>query len=210
MRAAADLADECGIVAVTMRELARRLGLEAASLYNHISDKEDLLDAMADLVTAEITVHSDERGWKEALRCWAASARKVFLRHTWAAGLIESRKRTGPGRLSYVNSVLGIMLDAGFPPTVAANAILVLDSYLHGFERTRSGAPAAGGEAGGGTGGGTETAREILAGIPDGSYEAAARIATLYSETPFDREAAFDFGLGLILDGLEGLPDRVS
>ncbi len=80
-----DLADESGIDSVTMRELGRRLGVEAASLYNHIAGKDDLLDAMVDLVVAEIDLPSPDAGWKEAMRRRAVSARNVFSRHPWAA-----------------------------------------------------------------------------------------------------------------------------
>ncbi len=132
-----DLADEEGIDALTMRELGRRLGVEAASLYNHVAGKDDLLDGMADLATAEIDVPREGVSWKEAMRRRAVSARETFARHRWAAALIDSRDRSGPSRLSYVDRVLGVLIQAGFSPTAAANALLVLDSYLYGFERQR-------------------------------------------------------------------------
>jgi AcrR family transcriptional regulator len=197
LRAAVDLADECGIDSVTMRELGRRLEVEAASLYNHIAGKADLLGGMVDLAMSEIEVPREGAGWKEAMRRRAISAREVFARHGWAAGLIDSRDRTGPDSLSYVDSVLGVLIQAGFSPAVAANAFLVLDSYIYGFERQRSDVSVEDGVDG------TETAREVMAAIPDGAYPFAARVAMEYAANPFDQEAAFEFGLGLILDGLE-------
>jgi AcrR family transcriptional regulator len=199
VRAAMDLADESGIESVTMRQLGRRLGVEAASLYNHIAGKDDLLDGMVDLVVAEIDLPSDDVGWQDAMRRRAVSAREVFGRHPWAAGLIDSRGRSGPSSLSYADRVLGTMLQAGFSPGLAANAFLALDSYIYGFERQRSNiAPADDEDA-------AEVAQEVLAAIPDGEYPSLARVAMEYAEHPYDDAAAFDFGLDLILDGLERL-----
>jgi AcrR family transcriptional regulator len=194
-----DLADEGGIESVTMRELGRRLGVEAASLYNHVAGKDDLLDGMVDLVVAEIDLPSLDVDWKQAMRRRAVSAREVFSHHPWAARLIDSRGRSGPSSLSYADRVLGTLLHAGFSPGLAASAFLALDSYIYGFERQRSSiAPADDEET-------TEVAQEVLAAIPPGAYPSLASVATEYAEKPYDDAAAFDFGLDLILDGLERL-----
>jgi AcrR family transcriptional regulator len=197
LRAAVNLADECGIDSITMRELGRRLEVKAASLYNHITGKDDLLAGMVDLAMSEIDVPIEGVCWKEAMRRRAVSAREVFARHGWAAGLIDSRDRTGPNSLSYVDRVLGVFIQAGFSPAAAANACLVLDSYIYGFERQRPDVSIEDGLKR------TEVAREVLAAIPDGGYPFAARVAIEYAANPFDQEAAFEFGLDLILDGLE-------
>jgi len=194
-----DLADQSGIESVTMRELGRRLGVEAASLYNHVAGKDDLLDGMVDLVVAEIDLPSLDVDWKQAMRRRAVSAREVFSHHPWAAGLIDSRGRSGPSSLSYADRVLGSLLHAGFSPALAASAFLALDSYIYGFERQRSNiAPADDEEA-------AEVAQEVLDAIPEGAYPSLARVAMEYAANPYDDAAAFDFGLGLILDGLERL-----
>jgi len=182
-----------------MRELARRLGVEAASLYNHVAGKDDLLDGMVDLVVAEIDLPSRDVDWKEAMRRRAVSAREVFAHHRWGAGLIDSRGRSGPSSLSYADRVLGALLHAGFSPRLAASAFLALDSYIYGFERQRSNIAPADDE------GSVEVAEEVLAAIPQGAYPALALVATEYATQPFDDAAAFDFGLDLILDGLERL-----
>jgi AcrR family transcriptional regulator len=199
VRAAMDLADGSGIESVTMRELGRKLGVEAASLYNHVAGKDDLLDGMVDLVVAEIDLPSGDVGWRDAMRRRAVSARAVFARHRWASALIDSRGRSGPSSLSYADRVLGTMLHAGFSPGLAANAFLALDSYIYGFERQRSNISPADDEDA------TEVAQEVLAAIPDGAYPSLARVAMEYATKPYDDDAAFDFGLVLILDGLERL-----
>ena len=182
-----------------MRVLGRRLGIEAASLYNHVAGKDDLLDGMVDLVVDEIDLPAGDVGWKEAMRRRAVSAREVFARHRWAAALIDSRGRSGPSSLSYADRVLGTMLRAGFSPRLAANAFLALDSYIYGFERQRANISPADDEQA------SDVAQEVLSAIPEGSYPSLARVATEYATTPYDDDAAFDFGLGLMLDGVERL-----
>ena len=197
LRAAMELADASGIESVTMRELGRQLGVEAASLYNHVAGKDDLLDGMVDLVVAEIDLPPSGVDWREAVRRRAVSAREVFSHHRWAAGLIDSREQSGPSSLSYADRVLGALLQAGFSPRVAAHAFMVLDSYIYGFERQRSRLSASDDVDA------VEGAREVLAAIPGGAYPSLVRVATEYAAEPFDDGAAFDFGLGLILDGLQ-------
>jgi AcrR family transcriptional regulator len=202
VRTGMDLADESGIESVTMRELGRRLGVEAASLYNHVAGKGDLLDSMADIVVAEIDLPSNGVDWKDAMRRRAVSAREVFSRHRWAAALIDSREWSGPGRLNYADRVLGILLQAGFSPGVAANAFLSLDSYIYGFERQRSNLSLGDDVAT------TEAAQEVLEAIPEDAYPSLACVAMEYAVKPYDDAAAFDFGLGLILDGLQRMQEE--
>ena len=201
MRAAMDLADERGIESLTMRELGRRLGVEAASLYNHVSGKDDVLDGMVEQVVSQIDVPGESVDWKEAMRRRAVSARAVFARHRWAAGLIDSRERSGPGSLSYADRVLGTLLRAGFSPGVAGNAFLALDSYIYGYERQRSHLSLGDEEDG------AEPAREVLE-AAQGAFPSLVLVATAYASEPFDDDAAFDFGLGLILDGLQRLLEQ--
>ena len=194
-----DLADANGIESVTMRVLGRKLGVEAASLYNHVAGKDDLLDGVVDLVVAEIDLPSGDVGWRDAMRRRAVSAREVFAHHPWAAGLIDSRGRSGPSSLAYADRVLGALLGAGFSPGDAANAFLALDSYIYGFERQRSNiAPAEDEDS-------TDVAQEVLSAIPDGAYPSLARVAMEYTVKPYDDAAAFEFGLDLILASLERL-----
>src|SRR5581483_12455907 len=100
LRAAVELADEVGIDAVTMRGLAEVLGVEAMSLYNHVANKDDLLDGMVDIVFGEIDLPSGT-DWKKAMRLRAISARQVLRRHRWAIGRMESRRSPGPATLRH-------------------------------------------------------------------------------------------------------------
>jgi AcrR family transcriptional regulator len=201
VQAAMDLADERGLESITMRELGRRLHVEAASLYNHVAGKDGVLDGMVERVVAEIDLPPAGDDWRDAVRRRAVSARLVFARHPWAAGLVDSRQQNGPAGLSYADRILGTLLEAGFSPRTAAHAFLVLDSYIYGFERQRS-SLAVGDEADAGA-----AAEEVLAALPAGAYPSLALVATEFAERPYDDEAAFDFGLGLILHGLQRLLD---
>lgn len=203
LRAAIELADERGIEALTMRELGRRLGVEAASLYNHVDGKDDVLDGMTDLVVSEIDLPTHEVDWKDAMRRRAVSALGVFSRHAWASGLIDSRERVGPARLAYIDGVLGALLEAGFSAESAANAFMVLDAYIYGFERQRS-KLSLGGDADT-----TEAAQAVQAAMPPDAYPSLTRVAGEFASRPYDDAAAFEFGLGLMLNGLErSLPRR--
>ncbi|MDO8736007.1 MAG: TetR/AcrR family transcriptional regulator C-terminal domain-containing protein, partial [Thermoleophilia bacterium] len=115
------------------------------------------------------------------------------------AGLIDSRGGSGPSSLSYADQILGTLLQAGFSPGIAANAFLAIDSYVYGFERQRASLSL------GDDTDTTEAAREVLAAIPQDAYPYLACVAMEYAAKPYDDAAAFDFGLELILDGLQRL-----
>jgi AcrR family transcriptional regulator len=199
LRAAMALADERGIDALTMRELASRLGVEAASLYNHVSGKDDLLVGMADLVITEIELPENGSGWRDVMRRRAMSARALFARHPWAAALIDTRMRVQPSGLAYADRVLGTLIRAGLSPAAAGNAFLALDSYIYGYERQRSILA----RDDGGTS--TDSAQDVVEAIQPGDFPALAQVAAAYGEVPFDDEAGFAFGLDLILEGIDRL-----
>ena len=132
--AAFELADAEGVHALSMRKVGQRLGVEAMSLYNHVANKDDMLDGMVEAVLSEIAIPSPEDEWKDAMRRRASSAREVFLRHPWAMGLLESRpQNSSPQRLTYYDAVLGALRDAGFDTLLAMRAFSVLDAYIFGF-----------------------------------------------------------------------------
>lgn len=197
VQAAVELADESGIGALSMRELARRLGVEAASLYNHVKGKDDILDGMADWAARQIDLPTEGVGWKDAMRRRAASAREVFARHGWAVELVDSPERDSPARWEYVDGVLGILLDAGFTPVLAGKAFFCLDSYVYGFARQASG-PSMGGDVSS-----ADASEAVRAAIPDDVFPNLARVLVGFETYTDDNEALFNFGLDLILDGLE-------
>src|ERR1051325_3608477 len=113
LRAALKLADRDGLASLSMRKLGDELGIEAMSLYNHVKNKDDLLDGLIDIVFAEIELPHDA-DWKSFMRRRAVSAREVLARHRWAIGLMESRTTPGPANLRHHDAVTACLRRAGF------------------------------------------------------------------------------------------------
>ena len=198
LRAALTLADEGGTEALTMRNLGHSLGVEAMSLYNHVANKDDVLDGLVDMVFSEIEVSCDGRDWKKAMRRRAISAREVLARHRWAIGLMESRTRPGPATLGHHESVLRCLREAGFSVAMAAHAYSAMDSYIYGFALQQASLPFDTGEQA------AEVAETILRHSQMAAYPRMMEIATQHVMKPgYSYAKEFEFGLDLILDGLE-------
>jgi AcrR family transcriptional regulator len=201
LRTAVDLADEDGLESLSMRALGRRLGVEAMSLYNHVANKEDVLDGMVDLVVGEIELPASEADWRESMRLRAASALKAFRRHPWATVLIDSRLGGGSGRLRYFEAVIRVLRREGFTIELAAGAFSLIDSYVYGFCRQSLNIASAGG-------GNADAAGAFLRALPVGEYPYLAEMAAMQAAKPgYDEESDFEFGLNLILDGLQRVLD---
>jgi AcrR family transcriptional regulator len=126
------LVDEQGIEALSMRRLGQALGFEAMSLYNHVSNKDDLLDGILDLVLAEMEP-PDPDGGLAAIRSSSLAAHEALQRHPWAAGLLMAPGRIRPARLEYMNALLGALRNAGFSAETTYHAYHVLDAHIIGF-----------------------------------------------------------------------------
>lgn len=127
------VADREGIAALSMRRLAAGLGVEAASLYNHIGSKEALLDQMVEAVLAEIPPSRPGLDWRGALRAHYLAEQAALMRHPWASMLFVSRPNMGPAMLARIESILATLTGAGFSLTEADHVWNALDSMLHGF-----------------------------------------------------------------------------
>jgi len=198
LRAAIAVADEVGVESLTMRRLGRHLGVEAMSLYKHVAGKDEILDGIVDIVIGEIDLPSESADWKPAMRQRANSARQVLASHPWAIGMLESRGAMGPAAMRYVDAVIGRLRAGGFSVEMAAHAFVLLDSYIYGFVVQELSFPVGISEEN------TEPARAVLQTLPADRYPHLAEMAGEHVATPGRTYAdAFDFGLGLILDGLE-------
>jgi len=200
LRAAVDLADTAGLESLTMRRLGQELGVEAMSLYNHVANKEQVLDGMVDVAFSEIDLPSGRSEWKAAMRRRAVSALKMLARHRWAVGLMESRSTPGPATLRHHDAVIGSLRKAGFSIEMAAHAYSLMDSYIYGFALQQTNLPA-----------GTREESAELAQIFLGQFNAddhphLAELVTEHVMKPgYDYADEFEFGLDLILDSLENL-----
>jgi len=197
IEAALRVMDEEGLEAVTMRRIGRELGVEAMSLYNHVANKDDILDGIVDVVFGEIELPTGEAGWEAAMRRRSVSAREALRRHPWATGLMESRRTPGPANIRHHDAVLGVLRNAGFPVELAAHAYSLLDSYIYGFALQEASLPFHTPEET------AEVAQEIMAVFPADDYPHLAEIATEHVLQPgYDYGNEFLYGLDLILDGL--------
>ena len=133
LRGAVAVADAGGIGALTMRSLARELGVKPMSLYYYVAGKAEILDGIVDLVFSEIDLPSPGGDWQSQMRRRAHSARRTLRRHPWAIGLMESRATPGPATLRHHEAILGTLRRAGFSVAMTAHAYALLDSYIYGF-----------------------------------------------------------------------------
>ncbi|GAB4424299.1 MAG: TetR/AcrR family transcriptional regulator C-terminal domain-containing protein [Turneriella sp.] len=203
LQAALDLVDRQGLDSLSMRNLAAKLSVEAMSLYKHVANKDAVIDGLVEIILREMEIPPVSTPWREAMRRRAWSVRHTLQRHPWASVLIESRMAPAEARMRYADTVLSILNKAGFPPEVQYRAFGLLDSYVYGFVLQEVNWPT------------KESDRlKAVAGVKeflkDGRYPTllsvvldAAWLRVEHGAKPYDAE--FDFGLELILDGLERL-----
>lgn len=198
LQAAIRLADQGGIEALSMRKLGQALEVEAMALYYHFANKEQVLDGIVDLVFSEIELPAAEADWKTAMRKRGISLRDALARHRWAIGMMEGRRNPGPANLRHHDAVIGNLRSAGFDSAMVAHAYSALDGYIYGFALTKMNIP-------------FETAEDVeavtqrmLEPLPRDEYpNLSAFVAEHIMQPGYDFDDEFEYGLDLILDGLE-------
>ncbi|MEV0532090.1 TetR/AcrR family transcriptional regulator C-terminal domain-containing protein [Kitasatospora sp. NPDC050463] len=201
-RAALDVVDEQGSDGLTMRAVADRLGVKAASLYNHVSGKDELIDGLAELVNAGIDLRplSGTGGtggtggdWRTGLTAYVRGYRAAFLRHPHTIALLARRRVEAERQLLGYDALLGALGRAGLAPADAAEAAaaidyLVLGSALETFTAgfTRSSADY----------------RPRYPALADALEASAARGGGPGTGAPGLDERGFELALRLLLDGL--------
>ena len=201
LRAAVAFADANGIEKLSMRKLGDAVGVEAMSLYNHVRNKDDLFDGMVDMVFGEIELPAGD-DWKSAMRARALSARRALSRHPWASPLMSSRTSPGPATLRHHDAVLGSLRAGGFSIPMAAHAFSAIDSYVYGFVLQELTLPIGTPEET------AEVAEAMFSRMPPGEHPHLAEFAMEHVMKPgYDYAAEFEYGLDLILDGLERARD---
>jgi AcrR family transcriptional regulator len=204
MSAAMAVADAGGLETLTMRTLGQQLGVGPMALYRHVRNKDDIVDGIVDLVFEEIEVPSAGTDWKDAMRDRGISIREVLSRHRWAIGLMESRTNPGPANLRHHDAVIGNLRAAGFDMAMAAHAYSLLDSYIYGFAQTQMNLPFDS------TADIAEMAQTMLEPFPVNAYPNLAAFITEHAMKPgYDYGDEFEYGLDLILDGLERISAAV-
>ena len=200
LRAALEYADEHGIEALKMRELARGLGFEAMALYRHVPKKDAIVEGMLDLVLSDVEMPRATDDWAKGIRVGAISFHEALGRHPWAAALLTKPIGLRPARAGFAESLLARLEDAGFSDDVSFHAYHVLDAWIIGYSLWLTGHPL--------TAADRESVAERL-GRGDISLDDYPRMGAHRdqhgAEGPHQDVSAFEVGLDLILDGLKGL-----
>jgi AcrR family transcriptional regulator len=199
LRAALDLADGGSIESLSMRKLAQELSVEAMSLYHYFASKEELLDGMLDAVFGEIELPSSGADWRSEMRRTAVSFHHVLLRHRWACTMLGSSTAISMTRLRYMNAVLGRLREAGFGAGMVDHAYHALDSHIIGFTLWVLPYLAMAEET-------TDIGRQFIEQLPPDEYpDLIDHIRYHLADNRPGDTSEFDFGLDLLLDGLEQL-----
>lgn len=194
------LADREGVDGLSMRRLATALDAGAMSLYHYVANKEELLDAMIDIVFEEIELPSEKDDWQSAMRRQAVSAREALARHPWAISLMESRTTPGPANLRHREAITACLRRAGFSPLMATHANWLISSQIYGYALQEASLP-------------FDTADELadmtenvyLPQLPPDEFPYLNESAAALLAEGYDPAEEFLFGLDLVLAALEPL-----
>jgi AcrR family transcriptional regulator len=208
LETAVGLADHEGLGALSMRRLGQELGVEAMSLYHHVANKEALLDGMVDAVVGELNEAVGPGGGTDAARDWAAAlrarvlvARTVMLRHPWLPAVLESRTSISAPLIAYYEGVLATLHAGGFSNDLAHHTLHALGSKALGFSQELF-------DPGKGGGAGEQSGAELAA-MAEAFPHLTAMMAEVAHDDPdstlgwCDDQTEFEFGLDVLLDGLE-------
>ena len=163
-----------------------------------MANKNDILDGMVDMVFGEIDLPSDNTAWKTAMRQRATSLRAALARHPWAISIMDSRTSPGPATLRHHDAVIGCCRTAGFSIEMAAHAYSLIDSYIYGFVLQEVNLPFDDADDL------EEVLESIMPQLSADDYPHLVELTTEHVLQPgYKYGDEFEYGLGLILDGLE-------
>ncbi|MRG60303.1 TetR family transcriptional regulator [Agromyces sp. CFH 90414] len=205
LRTAVALADRDGLDRLTMRALADELGVEAMSIYHHLPNKDAILDGAIEMVFAEIEDEAggfavppstDASSWVPALRERILAARRVLLRHPWAPWVMNARGAPGPTAARHVDGIVGIMRAGGLSFDLIHHALHAIGSRVYGYVQELSDDKEA-------------PPPVAIAHLATYAPNLAAMLTEVVHDDPdstlgwCDDQAEFEFGLDLLLEGLE-------
>jgi AcrR family transcriptional regulator len=200
LRAGLRLVDEHGLEALSMRKLANKLGVEAMSLYNHVENKDDLVGGILGLVESEIEAPRVDGDWKAEVRRSVVSAHEAFSRHPWAAQIWMSSPQGADRGTQRAEAMLRSLREAGFSEGLTYHAFHVLNAYSLGYTLQES-------SFGFDLEQIEQLAARFLRDFPTDEYPYLAEHIRQHTEPGEHRHGNFEFGLDLLLDGLERLRD---
>lgn len=200
MEGALAVADAGGIAALTIRKLAEQLGVKPMAIYHYVANKEEILDGAVDQVFAEMDLPIVGGPWRAEIAQRCHSARTVLGRHPWATGLLDSRTSPGPATLRHHDATIGTLRAGGFTLTQTGHAYAAIDAFVYGFAVQQAALPATD------EGSIAEVAGPMMELMDPAAYPHLVEFVAEHVMKPgYDFGDEFDFGLELILDGLEGL-----
>lgn len=198
IEAATAMADAIGVDALTIRKLANELDVTPMAIYHHVPNKESIIDGMVDLVFSEIELPPTDVEWRTAIRRRSASARQVLTQHRWAAPLMESRRTAGQATLRHHEATLDCLRNGGHSVEMSAHAYALIDAFIYGFALLEANLPATGGQDM------ADLAESIIDPLPADLYPRLIELTTEHVLKPgYNFGDEFDFGLDLILNGLQ-------
>jgi TetR/AcrR family transcriptional regulator, tetracycline repressor protein len=199
--AAKILLERDGYDALTMRAVAKQLGVQAASLYWHVRDKELLEDWLFGALLDEVELTVRGVDWREDVRAIARQMRRLLLSKRDMQRVSAGRFVLGPPLLRQMETILGVLRGGGLPNRDAAYAIYALLNYVNGFVLFQTSPLSAAQAKGVKRGAVFADLRRQLAALPADTYpNSVALAADLTSDSP---DARFEFGLDLLVEGLE-------
>lgn len=193
--AALELIDRDGLDALTMRALGAELGVEAPSLYKHVSGKDDIIEGVMDLVYASVRVGASDAPWQQRVHDYSNALRWAMLAHPHVAPLIANRPVLGAATLELVEDFLQEASDVGFDVQDSLYVVDTIASYIIGHVLAQLAInPDVGDDP--------EAIARIRALLPADRYP---RVVATLGSGPVDRDREFTFGLNIIVAGLERL-----
>lgn len=203
VQAAITLAGQTSIDALSMRKLADALGVEAMSLYNHVKNKEDLLDSMLDVVVQQMYIPDLNGNWRQEIHRATLSSHQVLVANPWASVLMVSRPSVGLAKLAHFNAIQGCFCTAGLNPQMADKVRIVIDGYLYGstlqhilYAQTEQDRP--------------ERAAQFLPHLSVEQYPHSYALVKIVADGLYDGKHDFEFGLNLLLDGIQHIVQQHS
>jgi AcrR family transcriptional regulator len=197
LQGAVAVADDGGLASLTIRSLAAHLGVKPMSVYHHVTNKEEILDGIVDIVFGEIELPTIGGEWHSEMRRRAASARDAMRRHPWAIGLVETRTSPGHATLRHHDAVIGTLRAGGFSVEMTAHAFALIDAYVYGFALSEATLPFNGPDTV------PEVAEQMMEQFSPADYPHLVEFTIEHVMQPgYDYGEEFEFGLSVILDGL--------
>jgi AcrR family transcriptional regulator len=196
IEAALRVMDADGLEAVTMRRIGRELGVEAMSLYNHVEDKDDILEGVTERVMNEFEFPPSAGEWADDARAMSREWRRLLGLHPSVCQLLAERHKPLDGLATFraMDSALGVLRRAGLSARDAAQAFNALGSYILGYVTMEQGLMLGNDEEHAKQ---HDMAMDVLQGSGLDNV-----MACLPFFTRCDTDQQFDFGLDLVFRGI--------